>query len=112
MTLTKTKPFLNGFAVCLLAFVIACVFWGKEIFASPAGASVRNVVHVLDLVFGLCLILFAGVMLRVAFKREDEKKFGFKAMLLCLALAAFALYVTFGTFDFIGNVRWLFGLPA
>lgn len=112
MTLTKTKLFLNGFSVCLLAFVIACVFWGKEISASPAGASVRTVVHVLDLVFGLCLILFAGVMVYFAFKREDEEKFGFKAMLLCLVLAAFALYGTFGTFDFIDNLRWLIGLSA
>lgn len=110
--MTKTKLLLNAFGVCLLAFAIACVFWGKEIFASPAGATVRNVVRILDLVFGLCLILFAGVMVYFAFKREDEEKFGFKAMLLLLALAAFALYVTFGTFDFIGNVRWLFGLPA
>lgn len=110
--MSKKKLLWNGFGICLLAFAIACVFWGKEIFASPAGPSVRTVVHILDLVFGALFILFAGVMLRVAFKREDEKKFGFKAMLLCLALAAFALYVTFGTFDFIGNVRWLFGLPA
>lgn len=110
--MSKKKLLLNGFGICLLAFAIACVFWGEEIFASPAGASVRTVVRVLDLVFGTCLILFAGVMVYFAFKREDEKKFGFKAMLLCLALAAFALYVTFGTFDFIGNLRWLFGLPA
>ena len=108
--MSKPKLLWNAFGVSLLVFSLACVFWGKEIFASPAGSSIRTSVHVLQLVFGLVLILFAAVMVRVAFQREEEKRFGVKAMLLCLAFAAFGLYVAFGTLDFIGHLRQFFVL--
>lgn len=111
MDMTNNKKLLLRVpALAFLALIIVCVFWGKQIFASPAGPAVQGVFHVVDFILCLFLLPFAGLMVYFAFRREDEEKFGFKSMLLCLAIAGFCLHLAINRFHLVDNLHWLFGL--
>ncbi len=111
--MANKKIIWNAVAIFMGALAIVCIFGGKQILASSAGASFRSVLNVVDLLICLLFLFVSGVLVRIAFTRQDKtdnKKFEIKMTLVSLAIAIYTAYIAFDHFHFVDRVRWLFGL--
>lgn len=76
--MANKKIIWNAVAIFMGALAIVCIFWGKQILASSAGASFRSALNVVDLLICLLFLFVSGVLVRIAFTRQDKtdnKKF-------------------------------------
>ena len=108
--MANKKIIWNAVAIFMGALAIVCIFWGKQILASSAGASFRSALNVVDLLICLLFLFVSGVLVRIAFTRQDKtdnKKFEIKMTLVSLAIAIY----TAGKSWFILLPSYIFLLP-
>ena len=86
------------------------IIWNAVAIFMGALAIALNVV---DLLICLLFLFVSGVLVRIAFTRQDKtdnKKFEIRMTLVSLAIAMYTAYIAFDHFHFVDRVRWLFGL--